>query len=45
MKNSKLAIAIITIAAIAIAIGIIGGEPQAVWSKAVRICLECIGIG
>ena len=25
--------------------GIYGEEPSAVWQKAVRICLECIGIG
>ncbi len=26
-------------------IGIINGETAAVWEKAVRICLSCIGIG
>ena len=28
-----------------VGIGILRGEPAAVLQKAVRICLECIGIG
>lgn len=26
-------------------IGIVNGEPFYVWQKAIRICLECIGLG
>ncbi len=33
------------IGAVMMIIGIYHGEAQAVFSKAVRICLECIGIG
>ncbi len=28
-----------------IILGVLSGEPRDVWSKAVRICMECIGIG
>lgn len=48
MKNSKLPIkAIVTsvIGVVFMAFGIYRGEMATVLSKAIRICLECIGIG
>ncbi len=36
---------ILAISMIFITIGIIGGEAEAVLLKAVKVCLECIGIG
>lgn len=37
--------AVLLIAMGLIAVGIATGEAEIVWQKAVRICLECIGIG
>ena len=28
-----------------IAVGVAAGQPQQVMAKAVRVCLECVGIG
>lgn len=28
-----------------ILLGVYSGEPEVIYSKAIRICLECIGIG
>lgn len=33
------------VAILLIVAGIVTGQPQAVWIKASKICLECIGIG
>nr|WP_268892668.1 CD1871A family CXXC motif-containing protein [Velocimicrobium porci] len=44
MKN-KTAYLILMIAVIFIVIGINRGEAEVVLTKAVQICLECIGIG
>ncbi len=33
------------LAAAFIILGVMRGEPLVVWKKAVKICLECIGIG
>lgn len=43
-KNAA-AFAVLAVSAVFIAAGILGGEYAEVLSKAVRICLECIGIG
>ncbi|MEA4922959.1 MAG: CD1871A family CXXC motif-containing protein [Eubacteriaceae bacterium] len=46
MKNSKLpAILLLTLGAAFLVIGISRGEAETVFTKAVHICLECIGIG
>jgi len=45
-KPSRIiAIAILVVASIAIAIGVVQGEALIVLKKATTICLECIGLG
>ncbi|NLL91947.1 MAG: hypothetical protein GX222_05955 [Ruminococcaceae bacterium] len=45
-KKEKLAALIIfVVSIILIAVGIASGDHEDVMSKAVRICMECIGIG
>ena len=38
-------IAVATVGALMMALGIYKGEMAEVFAKAIRICLECIGIG
>lgn len=38
-------VCLLTLAAVLITAGLLGGGHQDVMQKAVRICLECIGIG
>ena len=45
-KNKTIpALAVLAVAAVFIAVGIAKGQPGAVLAKAVRICMECVGIG
>ena len=44
MKNKPAFIALIASAAL-IAAGIAASQPAAVMAKAIRVCLECVGIG
>lgn len=44
-KLNKIRIVIAAAAAAAVVIGIIAGEASAVYQKAIRICMECIGLG
>lgn len=37
--------AVLAFSAVLITVGIINGEAASVFQKAVKICLECIGIG
>ncbi len=48
MKNNKKAFfgyALAIIGAVMMAFGVADGEHREVFEKAIRICLECIGIG
>ena len=45
MKRNDPAVILITAAIVLIAIGIYMKQPGAVMRKAVRICMECIGLG
>ncbi len=40
-----LAAALLAAGAVLIVLGVLGGETKVVLAKAIRICLECIGIG
>ncbi len=45
MKSRTLAFVLIGVGALFLTYGLMRGEAQVVFSKAVHICLECIGIG
>lgn len=45
MKSKMAAIVLISVGALFLIFGAMRGEAQVVLSKAIRICLECIGIG
>ena len=45
-KRERIAAATaLTVAALLIGAGIAAGEPASVMAKAIRICMECVGIG
>ncbi|MBR4728513.1 MAG: thioredoxin [Clostridia bacterium] len=45
MKQRGLFFALLVLSAALIAVGCAQGQPAAVLSKAITVCLECIGIG
>ncbi|SEW16827.1 hypothetical protein SAMN05216413_1359 [Ruminococcaceae bacterium KH2T8] len=45
MKRNLTAILLIVCAAVLIIVGISMHQPESVLHKAVRICMECIGLG
>lgn len=44
-KAGKIRLLLLSLAAVSIALGLAGGEAEIVFTKAVNLCLECIGIG
>ncbi len=44
-KNKVIGIVLLVAALLLLGSGILLGGPFDVWSKAIRICMECIGIG
>ena len=45
MKNDRIALGLIVLAAALTALGVLLGQQSDVMAKAARICLECVGIG
>ncbi|MCR4671298.1 MAG: hypothetical protein K5643_08910 [Saccharofermentans sp.] len=45
MKKYLPAVMFILLAVLLIVIGIILQQPESVFNKAVRICMECVGLG
>lgn len=45
LKNNKTALLLLLAGLALLALGIARGEVATVFEKAVRICLECVGIG
>lgn len=45
MKSKKVPFFIFLVSAAILTAGLILGEFQSVWEKAVMVCLSCIGIG
>ena len=45
MTGRRAAAALLLLGAVLAAAGIVSGQPAAVYARAARICLECVGIG
>ncbi len=45
MKGNRLSLLLMGVGATLIAVGAALGQPAIVMAKAVRVCLECVGIG
>ncbi len=45
LRRNRAAVALLLLAAAFIVIGVLRGEAQTVFRKAVNICMECIGLG
>jgi hypothetical protein len=44
-KTRKIPFLLLALFLVSLAVGINAGEVTAVWDKAVKICLSCMGIG
>lgn len=44
-KGYSITCALTVIGVVLVIVGIVRGEPVAIYDKAIRICMECIGIG
>ncbi|MBR7063994.1 MAG: hypothetical protein IKI31_02440 [Treponema sp.] len=45
MKNYIAKILLVTLSLVLIGVGLLNGDPLAIFQKAIFICMECIGIG
>ena len=45
MKNKVLLFGALALSLLLIAIGLLDGQAELVLAKAIRICMECVGIG
>ena len=45
LRENWIALLPLLVAVVFLAVGICRGEAEAGWQKAVRICMECIGLG
>ena len=45
LRENGIALALLGLAAVFLAVGVLRGEAESVWMKAIRICMECIGLG
>lgn len=45
MKRDTLSALLLVLAAVLTGVGVLLGQHAAVMAKAIRICLECVGIG
>ena len=45
VKKNLPALAVLTVAAVFLLLGIAGGEAATVYRKAANVCMECIGLG
>ena len=45
MRGNRFCLLLLGLGAVLVAIGAALGQPAVVMAKAVRVCLECVGIG
>ena len=44
-KRKAITISLIVVSVVLMVLGGLRGEPRAVFNKAVKVCMQCIGIG
>ena len=45
LKSNRIAAVLLALAVVCLALGVLRGENEPVFRKAVNICMECIGLG